>query len=255
YSVFSFFDQWVLRTSKWVHLTVGSPGRSVYTNANSMFSMAHNFDRTSRDWPKVFFEFFLKALAEASFLIGLERNSDVVEMASNAPLFVNNNDRRYVAPVVNPLLNARTKMGIILSPHSLTSIDLLRKSNVMQPAEFYDVHASITSQVTKKNNERDSTTQAGFFETLLHHQPPDTIVKQSRYDEKDPTRVSIFRLRFVTTAIVKEMNDNGISLTLKDNQYLTTESNGPCLNLSWNENANGFGLSPGPRINPLNRQT
>jgi alpha-N-arabinofuranosidase len=35
------------------------------------------------------------ALAEAAFLIGLERNSDVVEMASCAPLFVNDNDRGF----------------------------------------------------------------------------------------------------------------------------------------------------------------
>lgn len=34
-------------------------------------------------------------------------------------------------------------------------------------------------------------------------------------------------------------------------KLLTTESNGPCLNLSWNENAKGFGESPGPLINPL----
>ena len=32
---------------------------------------------------------------------------------------------------------------------------------------------------------------------------------------------------------------------------LTTESSGPCLNFPWNENENGFGLSPGPLINPL----
>ncbi|CAK7340311.1 unnamed protein product [Dovyalis caffra] len=36
----------------------------------------------------------LAALAEAGFLIGLEKNSDIVEMASCAPLFVNANDRR-----------------------------------------------------------------------------------------------------------------------------------------------------------------
>ncbi|CAA0832883.1 Alpha-L-arabinofuranosidase 1 [Striga hermonthica] len=241
----------------------------VYTSANSMFSMAHYFDRTSRDGPKAFVSEYavtgndagrgslLKALGEAGFLIGLERNSDIVEMASNAPLFVNDNDRSFnadaivfdssqvygtpsywmqhffkesngailldsslqsspsnpliasaiywkntennknylrikvvnfgsngvrlsvsvqgldnnlidskgstittltssnvmdensfnqpqkVVPVVNTLKNARTKMEIILPPHSLTSIDLLIKSNVMQPAEFYDVHASM----------------------------------------------------------------------------------------------------------------
>ncbi|XP_057767395.1 alpha-L-arabinofuranosidase 1-like [Salvia miltiorrhiza] len=79
----------------------------VYTNANSMFSMAHNFDHTSRNGPKAFVSEYavtggeagrgnlLKALAEAGFLIGLERNSDAVEMASSAPLFVNENNQRF----------------------------------------------------------------------------------------------------------------------------------------------------------------
>ncbi|KAK4392563.1 Alpha-L-arabinofuranosidase 1 [Sesamum angolense] len=79
----------------------------VYTNANSMFSMAHNFDHTSRSGPKAFVSEYavtgndagrgslLKALAEAAFLLGLESNSDVVDMASNAPLFVNTNDWRF----------------------------------------------------------------------------------------------------------------------------------------------------------------
>ncbi|KZV48772.1 Alpha-L-arabinofuranosidase 1 [Dorcoceras hygrometricum] len=76
----------------------------VYTSANTMFSMAHNFDHTPRRIPKAFVSEYavtgddagrgslLKAIAEAGFLIGLETNSDVVEMASNAPLFVNTND-------------------------------------------------------------------------------------------------------------------------------------------------------------------
>ncbi|KAF8730751.1 hypothetical protein HU200_016613 [Digitaria exilis] len=37
----------------------------------------------------------LAALAEAAFLTGLERNSDIVQMASYAPLFVNTNDRKW----------------------------------------------------------------------------------------------------------------------------------------------------------------
>jgi len=36
----------------------------------------------------------LAAVAEAAFLIGLEKNSDVVHMVSYAPLFVNTNDRK-----------------------------------------------------------------------------------------------------------------------------------------------------------------
>ncbi|KAK9266548.1 hypothetical protein L1049_001592 [Liquidambar formosana] len=79
----------------------------IYTSANNMFSMAHRFDHTSRNGPKAFVSEYavtgkdagagslLAALAEAGFLIGLERNSDVVEMASYAPLFVNANDKRW----------------------------------------------------------------------------------------------------------------------------------------------------------------
>nr|ABV08816.1 alpha-L-arabinofuranosidase [Fragaria x ananassa] len=79
----------------------------VYTSASNMFSMAHQFDRTPRKGPKAFVSEYavtgkdagggslLAALAEAGFLIGLEKNSDVVEMASYAPLFVNANNKRW----------------------------------------------------------------------------------------------------------------------------------------------------------------
>nr|ADP88923.1 alpha-N-arabinofuranosidase [Gunnera manicata] len=86
----------------------------VYTSADKMFSMAHQFDGTSRDpdGPKAFVSEYavtgkdagsgslLAALAEAGFLIGLERNSDVVEMASYAPLLVNTNDRRWMPDAI-----------------------------------------------------------------------------------------------------------------------------------------------------------
>ncbi|KAK7286634.1 hypothetical protein RJT34_21773 [Clitoria ternatea] len=79
----------------------------VYTSANDMFSRANAFDHASRSGPKAFVSEYavtgkdagtgslLAALAEAGFLIGLEKNSDVVEMISYAPLFVNANDRRW----------------------------------------------------------------------------------------------------------------------------------------------------------------
>ncbi|XP_017977174.1 PREDICTED: alpha-L-arabinofuranosidase 1 [Theobroma cacao] len=79
----------------------------VYTSASNLFSMSHQFDHTSRTGPKAFVSEYavtgkdagtgslLAALAEAGFLIGLEKNSDVVQMASYAPLFVNSNDRRW----------------------------------------------------------------------------------------------------------------------------------------------------------------
>ena len=37
----------------------------------------------------------LAALGEAAFITGMERNADVVTMASYAPLLVNDNDRKW----------------------------------------------------------------------------------------------------------------------------------------------------------------
>uniref|UniRef100_A0A0E0MJ89 non-reducing end alpha-L-arabinofuranosidase n=1 Tax=Oryza punctata TaxID=4537 RepID=A0A0E0MJ89_ORYPU len=80
----------------------------VYTSAANLFIMKNKFDRTSRIGPKVFVSEYavneqrdagkgslLASLAEAAFLTGLEKNSDVVQMASYAPLFVNDNDRTW----------------------------------------------------------------------------------------------------------------------------------------------------------------
>ena len=69
------------------------------------FSNAHRYDKYDRDGPKVFMgEYaaqsvgvvsvknrnnFACALAEAAYMTGLERNADVVRMASYAPLFAN----------------------------------------------------------------------------------------------------------------------------------------------------------------------
>ncbi|KQK21924.1 alpha-L-arabinofuranosidase 1 [Brachypodium distachyon] len=79
----------------------------VYTSSGDMFSKSSMFDNTPRGGPKAIVSEYavtgndagrgtlVAALAEAAFLVGLERNSDVVEMASCAPLFVNDNDRRW----------------------------------------------------------------------------------------------------------------------------------------------------------------
>ncbi|XP_075473745.1 alpha-L-arabinofuranosidase 1-like [Primulina tabacum] len=79
----------------------------IYSNADNVFGAARKFDKAPRGGPKAFVSEYavtgndagkgslLAALAEAGFLIGLERNCDVVEMASYAPLFVNKNDRTW----------------------------------------------------------------------------------------------------------------------------------------------------------------
>ncbi|BAT85063.1 hypothetical protein VIGAN_04255700 [Vigna angularis var. angularis] len=75
--------------------------------SQTMFSNAGVFDKTPRNGPKAFVSEYaltgeqakygtlLGAVSEAGFLIGLERNSDHVMMASYAPLFVNANDRQW----------------------------------------------------------------------------------------------------------------------------------------------------------------
>ncbi|GAB2223805.1 hypothetical protein Droror1_Dr00004546 [Drosera rotundifolia] len=65
-----------------------------------MFAQNHQFDNAPRSGPKVFVSEYavtdplvnkngtvIGAVSEAAFLVGVERNSDVVEMASYAPLF------------------------------------------------------------------------------------------------------------------------------------------------------------------------
>jgi alpha-N-arabinofuranosidase len=73
-----------------------------YMSAEESFSQAHHYDATDRNGPKVFVgEWATRegdptpnleaALADAAWLTGLERNSDLIIMASYAPLFVNVN--------------------------------------------------------------------------------------------------------------------------------------------------------------------
>ncbi|MDE3166471.1 MAG: alpha-N-arabinofuranosidase, partial [Acidobacteriota bacterium] len=73
-----------------------------YKHMQGMFEEAKHYDATDRKGPKIFVgewatregsptPNFGAALGDAAFLTGLERNSDVVVMASYAPLFVNVN--------------------------------------------------------------------------------------------------------------------------------------------------------------------
>ncbi|HEX4756646.1 MAG TPA: alpha-L-arabinofuranosidase C-terminal domain-containing protein [Terracidiphilus sp.] len=73
-----------------------------YMSAEKAFSMANYYDSRDRNGPKIFVgEWATRegdptpnleaALSDAAFLTGLERNSDLIVMASYAPLFVNVN--------------------------------------------------------------------------------------------------------------------------------------------------------------------
>uniref|UniRef100_A0ACD5W7W2 Uncharacterized protein n=1 Tax=Avena sativa TaxID=4498 RepID=A0ACD5W7W2_AVESA len=87
----------------------------VYKKADLIFQMKDKFSNISRTGgPKAFVSEYavnndagdagsgslLASLAEAAFLIGLEQNSDIVHMASYAPLFVIANDRRWIPDAI-----------------------------------------------------------------------------------------------------------------------------------------------------------
>ena len=73
-----------------------------YRTAQEFFEDTHHYDKTDRSGPKIFVGEWATmegtptpdmgaALADAAWLTGLERNSDIVIMASYAPLFINVN--------------------------------------------------------------------------------------------------------------------------------------------------------------------
>ncbi|MGQ9523344.1 MAG: alpha-L-arabinofuranosidase C-terminal domain-containing protein [Armatimonadota bacterium] len=77
-----------------------------YSSPEWFVANATRYDRYSRNGPRIFVGEYavtqrcgrgnlIAAVAEAFFMTGLERNADLVVMASYAPLFVNVNDRRW----------------------------------------------------------------------------------------------------------------------------------------------------------------
>ena len=73
-----------------------------YRSAQEFYSDVHHYDHTDRNGPKIFVgewatlegsptPDFGAALGDAAWMTGMERNSDIVMMASYAPLFVNVN--------------------------------------------------------------------------------------------------------------------------------------------------------------------
>lgn len=93
-----------------------------YSNPNFFFRNASRYDAYDRKGPKVYVGEFavtqgcgngnlIGALAEAAFMTGLERNADVVAMASYAPLFANLNHKAW-----NPDLIYFDSSRVVLTP-------------------------------------------------------------------------------------------------------------------------------------------
>ncbi|HEY3320355.1 MAG TPA: alpha-L-arabinofuranosidase C-terminal domain-containing protein [Planctomycetota bacterium] len=77
-----------------------------YVDPPRFFNDAYRYDSYNRTGPKIYVGEYavnskvgagnlLGAISEAAFMLGMERNSDVVIMASYAPLFENVNDRKW----------------------------------------------------------------------------------------------------------------------------------------------------------------
>ena len=83
-----------------------------YTNPEFFMQQADRYDNYDRNGPKIYVgEYAVTqgcgqgnlrgAIGEAAFMTGMERNSDVVVMASYAPLFVNVNHKRWNPDLIN----------------------------------------------------------------------------------------------------------------------------------------------------------
>jgi len=83
-----------------------------YSNPEFFINRANMYDKYNRNGPKVYVgEYAVTqdcgqgnlrgAIGEAAFMTGMERNSDIVYMASYAPLFVNVNHRRWNPNLIN----------------------------------------------------------------------------------------------------------------------------------------------------------
>jgi alpha-N-arabinofuranosidase len=84
----------------------------IYTNSKDMFSKHTKFDKSPRYGPKTFVSEYAvwkedagsgslyAAVAEAAFLIGIEKNSDLVSMVAYAPLLSNVNDNGWIPDAI-----------------------------------------------------------------------------------------------------------------------------------------------------------
>ena len=83
-----------------------------YESPESFMRRANQYDRYDRSGPKIFVGEYAvtqkaglgnlrAAIGEAAFMTGLERNSDIVTLASYAPLFVNLNHRAWNPDLIN----------------------------------------------------------------------------------------------------------------------------------------------------------
>ena len=99
-----------------------------YTDPGTFISYATKYDGYSRSGPKVFvgeyavtsgfgtYGNLAAALGEAAFMTGMERNSDIVALASCAPLFANVNGTQWHPDLIYKERSAGVRHAIVLCP-------------------------------------------------------------------------------------------------------------------------------------------
>ncbi|TYI44310.1 hypothetical protein ES332_A01G228300v1 [Gossypium tomentosum] len=186
----------------------------VYTSANNLFSMSHQFDRTTRQGPKAFVSEYavtgkdagtgslLAALAEAAFLIGLEKNSDVVHMASYAPLFVNSNDRRWNpdAIVFNSFQAYGTPSYWVQRFFTESSGAILLNATLQKDSS----NSLVASAITWKNSEAGQT----YIRIKVVNFGSNSVNLQISVDGLDPNSVKLSGSTKTTLTSANLMDEN-----------------------------------------------
>jgi alpha-N-arabinofuranosidase len=186
-----------------------------YRNAQEFFDDTDHYDKTDRKGPRIFVgEWATRegkptpdmgaALADAAWLTGLERNSDIVIMASYAPLFINVNPgasqwvpdligygalQSYGSPSYYAQVMFSNHLGNQVLHSSLSGADPLLFTSVTRNAAKRTLYVKIVNASSKPQsleiqlNGKDKPTGTAAVMTLIGHSMEETN------SLADPTRI------------------------------------------------------------------
>jgi alpha-N-arabinofuranosidase len=186
-----------------------------YRTAQEFFDDTHHYDKTDRKGPKIFVgEWATRegspspdmgaALADAAWLTGLERNSDLVIMASYAPLFINVNPgasqwvpdligydalRSYGSPSYYAQVMFSNHLGNQVVDSHLTGAAPLLFTSVSRDTDKRTMYVKVVNAASKPQsleiqfNGNDNPTGDAAVTTLIGHSMEETN------SLADPTRI------------------------------------------------------------------
>ena len=248
-----------------------------YSDPGFFGSSATLYDNYNRSGPKVFVgEYAVTsgsgngnlagALAEAAFMTGLERNSDVVEMASYAPLFCNLNNKDW-----NPDLIYFTGTQVYDTPsYYVQQMFSLNRGTVILPAVVSNANASLFVSaslvpesglvIVKAVNVSSSTLSATLnINGVQSVAPAATVIQLASANPLDENSLALPTNVFPATNVISNVGTQfnvvlpSNSLTIYRLQAAGFESLTnlelefpPLINAGQTVSANLFGQAPGP---------